>query len=110
MKRTTKLSLASAVIVAIGGIGFVASAHDSDPPAMAAAGIGMSQAVTAAEQHAGGKASRAEFEKSKDQWVYDIEVVNGTKVYDVKVDAAKGSVISATEDKADTEENSDAED
>lgn len=110
MKRTSKLSLASAVIVAIGGIGFVASAHDSDPPAITAAGIGMSQAVTAAEQHAGGKAARAEFEKSKGQWVYDIEVVNGTKVYDVKVDAAKGSVISATEDKADAEERSDAED
>ncbi|MBS0546153.1 MAG: PepSY domain-containing protein [Proteobacteria bacterium] len=94
----------------MGGVGFAASAHDSDPPAMAAAGIGMSQAVTAAEQHAGGKAARAEFEKSEGQWVYDVEVVNGTKAYDVKVNAAKGSVISATEDKEDTDEHSDAED
>lgn len=110
MKRATQLSLASAVIVAIGGIGFAASARDSDPPEMAAAGIGMSQAVTAAEQHASGKASRAEFEKSRGEWVYDVEVVNGAKVYDVKVDAAKGSVISATEDKVDIDEHSDAED
>ena len=33
-----------------------------------------------AEQHANGKASRAEYENSKQGWVYDVEVVSGAKV------------------------------
>ncbi|MEO8559909.1 MAG: PepSY domain-containing protein [Rhodospirillales bacterium] len=109
MKRTSQIALAGAIVIAIGGVGAAASARETDPPSMANAGIGMVQAVTVAEHHVNGKAARAEFEKSKGQWVYDVEVVSGTKVYDVKVDPAKGSVISSAEDKADADDN-DAED
>ena len=72
--------------------------------------ISLVQAVTVAEQHANGKASQAEFENSKQGWVYDVEVVSGAKVFDVKIDADKGTVISSAEDKADRDDEHDAKD
>ncbi|MCZ7654882.1 MAG: PepSY domain-containing protein [Rhodocyclaceae bacterium] len=67
--------------------------------AIESAKVSLNQAVTAAEQQVGGKASRAEFEKHKGQWVFDVEVVNGNKVMDVRMDPTSGMVIAATEDK-----------
>jgi hypothetical protein len=73
-------------------------------------GQDFTQAVTVAEQHANGKASRAEYENSKQGWVYDVEVVSGAKVFDVRVDADKGTVISSAEDKADHDDDHDKRD
>lgn len=111
MKQGTKVALAlSTTLAALGGLAGATSARESDPPSMVDAGIGMAQAVSVAEHQANGKAARAEFEKSKGGWVYDIEVVSGTKVFDVKVDPAKGTVLSSTEDKADADDGADSED
>jgi hypothetical protein len=55
---------------------------------------------TVAEQHVNGKAAHAGYENSKQGWVYDVEVVSGVKVFDVKLDATKGTVISSAEDMA----------
>ena len=66
--------------------------------------------MTTAEQHAQGKASRAEYEDSKQGWVYDVEVVSGSKVFDVKVDANKGTVLSSAEDDADEDGDGDKND
>ncbi|MHB1618669.1 MAG: hypothetical protein ACYCTY_01615 [Sulfuricella sp.] len=46
----------------------------------------------------------------KGQWVFDVEVVKGKKVMDVKVDADKGTIISATEDKTDHDDAHDKAD
>jgi len=83
---------------------------ENDAVAISKAKIPMAQAVTAAEQHANGKASRAEFEQTKAGWAYDVEVVSGTKVFDVKVDGDKGTVISSTEDKGDRDDDHDKKD
>ncbi len=72
--------------------------------------ISLSQAVTTAERHITGKASRAELEKHEGQWVFDVEVINGQKVVDVKVDPKSGKVLAATEDKADRDDEQDKED
>ena len=61
--------------------------------------IPLTQAVAVAEQHAKGKASRAEYENSKQGRVYDVEVMSGQKVFYVRVDADKGTVISSAADK-----------
>ena len=53
---------------------------------------------------------QAEFEHAIQGWVYDVEVVNGTKVFDVKVDADKGTVISSAEEKADKDDDHDEQD
>jgi len=72
--------------------------------------ITLIQAITAAEKYAVGKASRAELERHQDQWVFDVEVVSGKKVTDVKVDPKNGKVIAATEDEVDRDDQSDKED
>ena len=61
-------------------------------------------------KHANGKVAHAEYENSKQAWVYDVGVVSGAKVFDVKVDANKGTVISSVEDKADHNDDRDKRD
>lgn len=103
MKRTILLAGASAVIATGGlGIAYAAMAPENNALAIASAKIGLQQAVGIAEGHVGGKAARAEFEQDKaGKSVFEIEVVKGTTVTDVKVDAASGNVLSAVLDKAD---------
>lgn len=101
MNRNKVISLA--VLVALGGgaAAFAAQNGENDAVAIRNARINLVDAVGIAQRHAGGQASRAEFENSKQGWVYEVEVVSGGKVYDVRVDAAKGTVLSSAEDKAD---------
>lgn len=111
MNRYSKLSLLAAAIAAAGTVAYAAQGGmENDAMAINKAKIPLAQAVTTAEQHANGKASRAEYENSKQGWVYDVEVVSGSKVFDVKVDADKGTVISSAEDKADRDDDHDKQD
>jgi uncharacterized membrane protein YkoI len=74
--------------------------NDAGP--VASARISLDAAIAVAEKHVQGKAVRAEYEKQKEgAWVYDVEVSTGSKVFDIKVDADKGTVIASTEDRAD---------
>ena len=72
--------------------------------------LAVAVAATGAEQHANGKASRAEYENSKQGWVYGVEVVSGDKFFDVRVNADKGTVISSAEDKAEHDDDHDKRD
>ena len=110
MIRNTKIAIFAAVLATGGVAAYAANAVQNDATAITQAKISLTQAITAAEQHAGGKASKAEFEKTKMGWAYDVEVVNGAKVFDVKVDADKGTVISSAEDKADQDDEHDQAD
>ena len=109
MKRKLYLALATLSAATIGSA-YAAKSVENDALAVATSKISMTQAVTAAEQHVGGKASRAEYEKHKGQWVFDVEVVKGTKVMDVKVDPTNGKVIAAVEDKTDHDDAHDRAD
>jgi uncharacterized membrane protein YkoI len=82
----------------------------NDAAILAKAGVSLSEAISAAEQSAGGKAVKAELEKSKGGLAYDVEVVAGNKVVDVKVDPANAKVLRTDEDKADQDDGEDAED
>jgi uncharacterized membrane protein YkoI len=111
MHRYSKLSLLAVAIAAAGTAAYAANGSMEDGAmAIAKAKIPLAQAVTVAEQHANGKAARAEFENSKQGWVYDVEVVSGAKVFDVKVNADNGTVISSAEDKADRDDDHDEQD
>ena len=112
MYRYSKLSLlACALAAAAAGIAYAAKGDtENDAMAIASAKIPLAQAVAAAEQHVNGKAAKAEYEQSKQGWVYDVEVVSGAKVFDVKVDPNKGTVIASAEDKADRDEDHDEKD
>ena len=107
-RRLYPAIVAVAVALAVGGAYAATSSKENDALAISAAKIGLSQAVSAAEQHVGGKAAKAEFEQSKGQWVFDVEVVKDARVVmDVKVDATTGKVLAATEDKADHDDEND---
>src|SRR5258705_5310976 len=115
MKQATKLAIASAVLAATGAIAYAATATENDAQAAVRASANakttLTQAISIAEQHSQGKAVKAEYERQKGgQWVYEVEVVSGQKVFDVKVDADKGTVIAANEDKADRENEHDKKD
>lgn len=69
--------------------------------------IPLTQAIAVAEQHLKGKATRAEFEHSHQGWVYDVEVVSGSKVFDIRIDPAKGTILSSAEDKSDHDDEHD---
>lgn len=66
MYRYTKLSLLAIAIATTGEVAYAAKGGmENDALAIAKAKIPLTQAVSIAEQHANGKASRAEYEKSK---------------------------------------------
>lgn len=111
MHRYSKFSLLAVAIAAAGTVAYAANGGmENDAMAIVKAKIPLVQAVTTAEQHVNGKAARAEYESSKHGWVYDVEVVSGAKVFDVKVDADKGTVISSAEDTADHDDDHDKQD
>jgi len=87
-----------------------ASSAQNDALAITDAHIGLSQAISAAEQHIGGKASRAEYEREQDRWVFDVEVVKGSEVMDVQVDPTSGKVLTAVNDKIDRSDDENHED
>ena len=111
MKRQSKFSFLFLAIAAAASIACAAQGvMGNDALHIANAKISLTQAITTAEQHANGKAARAEYEHSKHGWVYEVEVVNGAKVFDVKIDADKGMVISSAEDKSDHDDDHDKQD
>ncbi len=99
-RRIYPLALAALCATAIGSA-YASDTYVNDAFAVESAKIGLTQAVTAAERHVGGTASRAEFEKHDGRWVFDVEVVKGKKVMDVKVDSRSGKIIATTEDDSD---------
>ncbi len=102
----------AAALVSLGVYAATNAESQDDSAAVAQAAISLAQAIGAAEQHANGKASKAEYERAdkRGQWVYDVEVVVGAKVFDVKVDPTSGAVLSSTEDKMDKDDEHDEKD
>jgi hypothetical protein len=78
-----------------------AAVPTSDTVAVPYATFSLAAAVAAAEKYVHGNAVRADYKQQKDgEWLYEIEVRSGPKVFDVKLDVEKGTVIASTEDKA----------
>jgi uncharacterized membrane protein YkoI len=113
MKLNLKTMAATAAVLCGATVAAVAatSKAENDALAISNARIGMAQAIAAAEAKVQGKAAKAEFEQQKGgKWVFDIEVVAGNKVFDVAVDADSGTVLAATEDKTDHDDDNDKKD
>lgn len=61
-------------------------------------------------QHPGGKATKAELESKKGSAYFDVEVATADqKVFDVKIDAGTGKVLSSQLDKNDGADEGDDE-
>ncbi|MDE3011857.1 MAG: PepSY domain-containing protein [Pseudomonadota bacterium] len=111
MNRYTQLSLLAIAIASCGAAAYATStAPENDALALTRARIPLAQAVTLAEHHANGKAARAEYEASPQGGAYEVEVVSGNRVFDVKVDANQGTVMASAEDQADREDEHDEQD
>lgn len=99
---------AAALLVTTGAFAENATVSTNDAGPIASAKVSMDAAVSVAEKHVQGKAVRAEYEARKGGgWVYDVEVKTGAKVFDVKIDAEKGTVLASTEDTADSDDDGD---
>ena len=107
-KNLTLPAIALAAVMAIGGGAAVAKGNaggENDAVAdLAKARISLTQAIAAAEQHAGGRATGAELETENGKTEFEVEVVaaNNT-VHDVTVDAQTGKVTKSELDKADSD-------
>jgi len=111
MKSTIALpALLAAAGIAAGGLA-AARTGDGENDAiadLAKATITLTQAVSAAEAQAGGKATQAELEVERGAAVFEVEVVTPDhKVFDVKVDATDGKVLSSKLDQADRRDKDD---
>ncbi|MGN8157847.1 PepSY domain-containing protein [Salinisphaera sp. SWV1] len=111
MPRVRTLTALAVTLATIAATAAYASAgNENDATAVANARVSLSQAVQTAEQHVHGRASKAEYEHTREGWAYDVEVVNGQKVFDVKVDARDGSVLASTTDRTDHDDQGDETD
>lgn len=114
--KLTLPALAMTLILVAGGTAAFAKSgadgSDNDAVAdLANAKVTLVQAVTTAEQHAGGRATGAELETEKSKALYEVEVVSANKaVYDVTVDAGTGKVLASKIDKADSADEADEKD
>lgn len=61
--------------------------------------VSLTDAITAAQTKANGKAVSAELDTHKGTPVYEVEVLAGAKMFDVRIDAADGKVLEMKEDK-----------
>lgn len=107
MSRVIKVTLIAAALASAGAIAFASSTIDNEVAALASAKISLSQAIANAEQHTGGKAAKAELERVRAGWAYDVEIVNGARKIDVRVNPETGIVISAIDDKIDHDDDHD---
>lgn len=101
MQRYSSLAFIAITLSTAGAVAWASATAQNDALAAAQAQVSLTQAVAAAEQHAQGKAVKAEFEHAKQGPHYEIEVVSGTKVFDVRIDASTGAVLSSKQDHAD---------
>jgi uncharacterized membrane protein YkoI len=107
MKTKLLIAIVSAWVLATTATAFAAKSTDAEAVAIADAKVSLVQAITTAEQHASGKATRAELESRKKGAVYDIEIVSGTTTMDVQVDAQSGVVLASAEDRGDRDSDDD---
>ncbi len=80
---------------------FSALAAENDALAVTSEHTQLVQAVRAAEQKVGGIASKAEYRREKEGGQYRVEIVRGSEVFDVVVDAGNGSILTVKKDTID---------
>lgn len=113
MKTNQLIAIAVAGTVALSSLAFAASKgpENSELPAIqaniAAAGVDLSRAIGAAEAHTQGRAIKAELDDENGQSAYEVEVLKGDQLLDVKVDSRDGRILSAMVDQADHEDGND---
>jgi|GEM_PF-415752 len=103
MKRYPASIIAALAVTAASTGAYAASTRvDNDAFAIKNVKTSLVKAIETAETNVNGQAVQAEFDSdAKKGPIYKIEVVSAEKVFDVKVDATNGTVISSKQDIAD---------
>ena len=99
MKKHLRLSTAAFALLsalAVFSLTPYSAQAGNDALNVTSAKITLPQAISAAERKVGGTATKAEYKHKKGQ--YKVEVVKGTEVLDVIVDANDGTVLSIKKD------------
>ena len=99
MKKHLRLSTAAFALLsalAVFSLTPYSAQAGNDALNVTSAKITLPQAISAAERKVGGTAAKAEYKHKKGQ--YKAEVVKGTEVFDVIVDANDGTVLSIKKD------------
>lgn len=115
MNRKLTITAFIAVIGAAvaGGLAYAKSSRaENDAIAdLATAKITLTQAIGAAEAHAGGRAVKAELGGERDALAYEVEVITTDRgVFDIQIDATDGKVLSSKQDPIDRSEKADQKD
>ena len=105
--RTYLIPLAFVSGAAAMGGAYAEMTDRNDAFAIEQAHISLGDAIAAAEQEIGGKASRAEFEVDDGHAIFEVEVVKDGGATDVTVDARDGKVIQARADAIDSADDHD---
>lgn len=107
MKRNLIVGSAVAAIVAASGMAFAAQGANAANDAvadLAKAKVTLGQALTIAEAQLNGRATSAELDSEGGAVAYKVEVVAAnSKVFDMRIDAVDGKVLSSKQDVADRE-------
>jgi uncharacterized membrane protein YkoI len=108
MKRDTIIATTAVALGLAGGVAaFAKAGADTENNALAdlakaKAKVTLSQAISAAEAQAGGRAIQAELDGENGTTVYKVEVVSAdSQARDVTVDVTEGKVLSSKLDQAD---------
>lgn len=110
MKATKAAIVATVLALGVGTAVYAKERGNDAIVDLAQAKISLTQAITAAEQHAGGQATKAELERHKGRTAFEVEVVKGDIVSNVTVDSVNGKVLAAKADPQDRHEKEDDED
>lgn len=83
--------------------------HENDAVAdLRRAKISLTDAVARSQSQFGGQAVRAELDGESGKPVYDIELVRGNTVHEVRLDAVSGAVLSSKVDEDDDADEKDS--
>ena len=111
MNRFSKITLAAAILSTAAAGAYAAKSHLDKQTAMANVTVTLTQAITIAEQHANGRATGADLERSKTNGlVYEVDVLSNGNRIEVDVDAMTGTLVASKVKGIDDESDDDDHD
>jgi hypothetical protein len=107
MHRSTLMHwMAAAIFLSASALAGAATVSAKPTVAVPYAANSLAAAVTAAEKRLQGQGVGVDDVRQQDgRWVYEIEVRNGSNVFDVEVDADQGTVIATAEGRPDADDD-----
>ena len=96
-----RVLIAGTIVAFASGVSAVTAAYGKGEPVdPSKATVTMSQAVAAAEQQVGGRATRAKLENESGKLLYEVKVTGEDKATKVEVDALDGKILTVKADTA----------